>query len=370
MSSDGASALAWLTRAEAVAAELTEQWGVPLDAATAVTGRAALLGLRPRGRISAGGATRLMPTRDGWWALTLARPDDVAAVPALIEADTEPEDPWAAVAHWATQRDGDEAVERAGLLDLPAARLGETTATPPRVTQSGNRGTPRPAAGLLVADLSSMWAGPQCGQVLAAAGATVVKVESLSRPDGTRAGDQRFYDWMNHGKLSYALDFDRDHDRLQALLMASDIVIEGSRPGALMRRGLSPEALPGRDGRVWLRISGHGPDSQRVAFGDDAAVAGGLVDAGPVFCGDAIADPLTGLESALAVAHSLQRGGGETIEVAMAGVAAAYAAFSAGQPVSPISPPQAPTSFPPAAALGADIAAVESIVAQRNSVSC
>ena len=62
-----------------------------------------------------------------------------------------------------------------------------------------------------------------------------------------------------------------------------------------------------------------------MAFGDDAAVAGGLVGrsaAGPVFCGDAIADPLTGLESVLAVADSLRRGGGEIVEVSMAAVAA------------------------------------------------
>ena len=46
-----------------------------------------------------------------------------------------------------------------------------------------------------------------------------------------------------------------------------------------------------------------------------------------MFCGDAIADPLTGLEAASAVAESLGRGGGELIEVSMAAVAATYAAL-------------------------------------------
>ena len=72
------------------------------------------------------------------------------------------------------------------------------------------------------------------------------------------------------------------------------------------------------------------PDRPTVsAFGDDAAVAGGLIGhdgAGPVFVGDAIADPLTGLEAAAAVRASVGRGGGELIEVAMAAVAASYAA--------------------------------------------
>jgi crotonobetainyl-CoA:carnitine CoA-transferase CaiB-like acyl-CoA transferase len=65
-----------------------------------------------------------------------------------------------------------------------------------------------------------------------------------------------------------------------------------------------------------------------VAFGDDAAVSGGLVggtDSDPQFCGDAIADPLTGLYAAHQVAESLRRGGGELIELSMAAVAASYA---------------------------------------------
>ena len=62
-----------------------------------------------------------------------------------------------------------------------------------------------------------------------------------------------------------------------------------------------------------------------VAFGDDAAVAGGLVGsarASPVFIGDAIADPLTGLAATQAVLDALGRGGGEIVEIALAEVAA------------------------------------------------
>ena len=97
---------------------------------------------------------------------------------------------------------------RARLLGLPVAALGETPAAPPRITTLGAATTPRSPAGLLVADLSSMWAGPLCGQLLAQAGAIVVKVESPRRPDGTRAGPPAFFDWMNGGKLAYAVDFD------------------------------------------------------------------------------------------------------------------------------------------------------------------
>ena len=124
-----------------------------------------------------------------------------------------------------------------------------------------------------------MWAGPLCGQLLVRAGATVVKVETAARPDGTRAGSRDFFDWMNGGKLCYAVDFD-DGARLRALLEVADVVIESSRPAALRHRGLGADDVAARDGRVWLRITGHGADGEQAnwtAFGDDAAVAGGLV---------------------------------------------------------------------------------------------
>ncbi len=121
----------------------------------------------------------------------------------------------------------------------------------------GSRAATRGLAGLLVADLSSMWAGPLCGQLLARAGATVVKVESPRRPDGTRGGNRAFFDWINGEKLSYCVDFDGQADELRELLAVADVVIEGSRPAALARRGLGPDHVAPRAGRIWLRITGY-----------------------------------------------------------------------------------------------------------------
>jgi crotonobetainyl-CoA:carnitine CoA-transferase CaiB-like acyl-CoA transferase len=267
--------------------------------------------------------------------------------------------------------------ERAGLLDIPAAGLGETAAASPRILRMGSRTHARELAGLLVADLSSMWAGPLCAQLLARAGATVVKVESPRRPDGTRDGNRAFYDWINGEKLSYCVDFDTQAKELRELLTVADIVIEGSRPAALDRRRLGPDHVRPRPGRIWLRINGY--DDYRPAFGDDAAVAGGLVvtavDAGlkgPVFCGDAIADPLTGLDATLAVAESLGRGGGELIHLSMAAVAATYAALPTEQSVAeyPAPPPQPPPASGPAAELGADNAAVRRLVVEKGCPPC
>ena len=78
---------------------------VSVDADEVLTGRAGLLGLAPAGRISAGGATRLLTTRDGWCALTLSRADDIESVPALLETSQLPTDHWTALADAAVGRD-------------------------------------------------------------------------------------------------------------------------------------------------------------------------------------------------------------------------------------------------------------------------
>jgi len=365
-----------LARAGRVAATVGRRLGIDsdaIDAAGLLTGRAALLGLTRRGWVSAGGATRLLAARDGWCAITLSRPDDVAAVPALVQAAEVPVDPWPRLTRWTATHEVSTIVERARLLDIPAAALGEATATPPRIRPAGPRASPREMTGLLVADLSSMWAGPLCGQLLARVGATVVKVESPRRPDGTRQGNRVFFDWINTEKLSYCVDFDGQADEVRELLAVADVVIEGSRPAALARRRLGPTDIAPRAGRIWLQINGY--DDSRPAFGDDAAVAGGLVGAsrqGPVFCGDAIADPLSGLEAAAAVAESLARGGGELIHVSMSGVAATYAALptvpSASDRAAP--PPRSPQASGPAPELGHDNDTVRRLVRQRQCLTC
>ena len=107
----------------------------------------------------------------------------------------------------------------------------------------------------------------------------------------------------------------------------------------------------------------------------DKPGAGGLVGGSteaPVFCGDAIADPLTGLEATLAVTESLGRGGGELIEVSLASVAATYAALptTASVCTHPAPPPAAPPAAKSAPDLGADNDAVRRLISERRCLSC
>ncbi|MET7770921.1 CoA transferase [Nocardia sp. NPDC005366] len=99
-------------------------------------------------------------------------------------------------------------------------------------------------------------------------------------------------------------------------------VIEASRPRALRRFGLHAEDFADAGG-VWVSISARGRQSDRVGFGDDIAAASGLFaldeDGTPLFVGDAIADPLSGLAAAAAVLNTAS-GAGRLVEIAMSDV--------------------------------------------------
>jgi len=378
---------AWL----ALAALAPQHLAPDFEAYRLLGERAAIAGLSRQGRTSAGGACRLWDTADGVLALNLAREDDLELLPAWTEGAASGVDDLAgALPHCAME----PLVARARLLGLAAAAV-----MPPQPQESWFRATPcapsftraslspppaaqqaaEPAAESalaanfgqtpLVVDLSALWAGPLCGQLLRSCGARVIKVESARRPDGARYGPPALFDLLNTGKESVQLDFACDHDVgvLKTLLSRADIVIEGTRPRALEQLGIvATEVVAARPGQVWLSITGYGrdePQREWIAYGDDAAVAAGLSwlmggDRGdPVFGGDAIADPLTGLHSALTAYAYWLSGGGVVLDVALHNVVS----WCLGMPATSgngtdvaAEPPVARTPTAPAAALGAD----------------
>ncbi|HET6663649.1 MAG TPA: CoA transferase [Acidimicrobiales bacterium] len=318
---------------------------VRLDPVAVLGERAAVGGLRRLGRTSCGGTTRLVRAADGWLAVALPRPEDRELLPAWLGIDVS-DDPWATVAAEVARQPAREAAERAWLLGLPVSDLADEPIAPPpaapplaplpvRATPiPGPIPDPRPLAQMTAIDLTSLWAGPLCGHLLGIAGARVVKVESTARPDGSRHGPTDFFDLVNGGKKGVALDLagDQGWDVLRRLLARADVVIEGSRPRVLEQHGIVAADLVAAGGpRVWVSITGHGrtePGRDRVAFGDDAAVAGGLVvadETGPCFCADAVADPVAGLAAAAACLDALAVAGRWLLDVPMAGVAASLA---------------------------------------------
>jgi hypothetical protein len=337
--------------------------------------RAAIGALTRQGPVSCGGSTHLVPARDGVIAVSLARPDDVAALPAWLDRELPDDDPWPAVYEAAAAWSAAELDERAALLGLPFAALGSVRPGDgggfdlPLGATCLRRGTAnRDIAEARVLDLSSLWAGPLCGQLLAAAGADVIKLESAARPDGARRGPAAFFDLLNGPKRSVVLDLAGPAGRrdLRRLIGAADVVIESARSRALAQMGIeaADELARGNGPRVWVSITSHGRrpgQAERVGFGDVAAAAGGLVvydDGGPCFVADAVADPLAGLVSAAAVVRALAAGGHWLLDAALAPLAASVAGPGLEVDGLVAQPPRARPPTRPAPAWGSDTAAV------------
>jgi crotonobetainyl-CoA:carnitine CoA-transferase CaiB-like acyl-CoA transferase len=321
-----------------------------LDGAALLGERAAVFGRGRRGTTSVGGHCRLVRARDGWLAVNLPRPDDLATVPAWLECIVAA-DPWDTIAEVARDRAASALVARARLLGLAAAEATPADEKAPpwcRIAARGRRVAapgPRPP---LVLDLSTLWAGPLASHLLQLAGARGVTVESTTRPDGARRGPTQFFDLLHAGKESVALDFTSPTGRraLVSLVARADIVVESARPRAMHQLGIDPAALVrARPGLTWISITGYGRRGHAakwIGFGDDAATAAGLAHATgslagaetPLFCADAVADPLTGMHAAAAALAAYRQGGGVLLALALRDVAAHALAFGPTPPAA------------------------------------
>src|SRR5580658_368266 len=330
-----APARAWLS---AEIAALTARLGQRVDvAALGATDRQGQLVLQPPGLMSANRACGLIRAEGGWIALNLARDEDRDLIPAWLGAETG-DDVWATIRRHARRRGAAGLIEGAILLGLPAGRVGEVACdglAPPAIQMGAPRrreGAPR------VVDLSALWAGPLCGAVLAAVGASVTKIESVRRPDPTRTSTPDFFCRLNGRKAELSLDFAAQEGRacLAEAIAEADVLITSARPRAFAGLGLEPAAVfAANPSLTWVAITGYGWQGEaglRVGFGDDTAAAGGLVRwtarGEPRFAGDALSDPVTGLAAALGAMTALEAGGGVLVDVAMARSAAAAAAMA------------------------------------------
>jgi hypothetical protein len=303
-------------------------------------------GLTRSGAASAGQTCRLLPSLDGVLAVSLARPTDWECVEAWLECEL-PDNDWAAVARAVHCRLTQDCLERGRLLGLAVAdasrppsfdgRWYHTVCTGPG--RSGARGPARgDGATPMVIDLSALWAGPLCTDLLGRIGARVIKVEDARRLDGTRRGNPGLYECLNGAKHSVVLDFSCAQDRqtLLRLIGAADIVVESARPRALQQLGIHAEQLVRQhQGLTWISITAYGRgelEANWIGYGDDVGVAAGLANLMHAvygkwwFCGDAIADPLTGLHAALLAWASWLKGVSVLQSISLRGVAAAAVA--------------------------------------------
>ena len=98
----------------------------------------------------------------------------------------------------------------------------------------------RPLAGLKVLDLTRVIAAPAVTRGLAELGASVMRVTAPHLTDY----NMLLCD-LNWGKWNSQLDFRKEEDRekLRALVLEADVVVQGYRPGVLDKYGFSQEGL-------------------------------------------------------------------------------------------------------------------------------
>lgn len=182
--------------------------------------------------------------------------------------------------------------------------------------------------GIKVADFSWVAAGPLTTLYLAAHGATVIRVESMTHPDAIRtsspfkdniAGINRsgYFAFFNANKYSMALHMShpRAIEVARKLIIWSDIVVENFTPGTMEKWGLGYEDLKKiKPNIVMLRTSNQGatgPHSQHPGFGHQlVALCGfseytGWPDRPPVALGMAYTDPITPRYSVAALIAAL-----------------------------------------------------------------
>jgi crotonobetainyl-CoA:carnitine CoA-transferase CaiB-like acyl-CoA transferase len=304
----------------------------PAEAAASLGWRAAAQGLTRHGRTSCGGRTKLLLVDGIDVAAGLPRPEDVALLEAWSRQPLAG-DPWCAVAHGFAHMGAYDGVERAQLLGLPFALAASPDGAGAQSpfswcgTSSVRPSSTRP----LVVDLTSLWAGPLCTALLARAGARVIRVESPRRPDPTRWSAPALWQLLDGRKDHVEADLATADGRLalRRLVDEADVVVESTRPRVLDQLGLGADTMRAeRPELLWVSITGYGRTGEgrdRVALGDDAAAAGGIValtgsPGRTVFCADAYADPVTGTHAAFGALAALASGAGGLLDVAMADV--------------------------------------------------
>ncbi|WP_171064117.1 CaiB/BaiF CoA-transferase family protein [Actinomadura soli] len=299
------------------------------------------------------GRWRTVEAADGWVGF-IFQPEQWDSVITLV-GDPALEDPrlrgdkerfelvdswWPAVERWAAQRTKREIYHAAQRLGLPfgyGADLADLAADPqyrarsfisdgggtlapvvglpwrfgePPSLDDAEPDAPRPAprtvdgpaggrdraplAGLVVLDLGTITAGAATGRLLADYGATVIKIETMERPDAFRvwpvpgAGDAEvmeespLFESNNAGKLGITLDLKTEAGRaeIRRLVARSDALIENFTVGVTRRLGIDfPTLIEVNPRLIYLSLSSQGqsgPESGTRSYGSSLDLLSGL----------------------------------------------------------------------------------------------
>jgi crotonobetainyl-CoA:carnitine CoA-transferase CaiB-like acyl-CoA transferase len=218
---------------------------------------------------------------------------------------------------------------------------------------------PGPLSHIRVLDLGRIMAAPWCTQILADLGADVIKIERpgagddtrgwgppfLKDRDGNPTKEAGYHLSVNRGKRSVTLDIAKPEGQaiVRRLAERCDIVVENFRAGALAKYGLDAASLRAiKPSLITCSVTGFGQDGPRrdqAAYDFMIQAMGGLMsltgeaDGAPQKVGVPIVDLMTGMYATVAILAALARrnetGQGETIDLAMLDVQAAFLANQA-----------------------------------------
>ena len=208
---------------------------------------------------------------------------------------------------------------------------------------------PRPLAGIRVADLTMMWAGPYAAKLMADYGADVIKIEGPRAWDNIRTlfpPDELTDQWFNSGAyfheysrnkrgLSLDLSQPRGRELFGRLVAKCDVLIQNYRADVMDKLGLTESWL--RELRPDLVIVGMagfgktGPEAASLGYGPIIEQMSGLVslsgygDGIPFKTGISYGDPIAGIAAAGAAVTGLIRrertGRGVTVDLGQREVA-------------------------------------------------
>ena len=201
-----------------------------------------------------------------------------------------------------------------------------------------------PLADIRVVDCTAWWAGPVATAALAALGADVIKIESVTRPDNMRFAStrpptqDRWWEWSpifhaaNAGKRGVTFDLSRPEgsEMFERLLRTADVLVENFTPRVMEQFGFDWDRVHSlNDQLIMVRMPAFGLDGpwrDRTGFAQTMECLTGMswltgfADGPPVLVRGAC-DPLAGMHAVVATMLALMerdRGGeGALVEAAM-----------------------------------------------------
>lgn len=208
-----------------------------------------------------------------------------------------------------------------------------------------------PLAGLRVVELTTAWAGPMAGRILAWLGAEVIHVESASRLDSWRQHNQVFsryrfppdgagdrpwdrtalFNSQNANKLSLALELKdpAGHAAMLKLMAESDVVLCNFTAGTLSRMGFGYARLAELNPAIIVTempaFGSTGAMANGTAIGPSMEMAAGMAGmigyrgGPPTTTGPTYLDPMGALNGAAAILtallHRQATGAGQHIDI-------------------------------------------------------